>query len=738
MSNLPLQLFTRLAVFIVASCLSAQAFAYNNQQQYGNNNYNSGNNTYNSGYGGGQQTTQVEVESISMRDLAIYSYKPSYVGAERASAILSAFGYPVVEITQQSNSSNGTVTYQPKVPPNIEPPVIFVLPDAPKTSLMDQAKGQQQNFNQNNGGGGLRGGNAVPDIGGTYLHGVTTGEEQQRMLIGYNEDDPKSLEKVIRILDTHVDVPAPQIVIEALVIEVNKDKLRDVGFNSQGIFKRWTADFVRDDQDRQLPSVFTFNDSIPNAVGQFQASIKALVTKGDAEVLSNPSVLVLDGRQARIQVGQQIPVTTSTATNSFVQAQVDYFPVGIVLNLRPRVSADETEVSMQVETIVSAVNAQASASTDNVERAPVVDNRQVQTFVRVANNTPFIIGGLISTEETTAIQGIPGLSSIPVLGRLFQRRTTERSKTEVIVVLTPHVVPHGDTKFSYTRPKDSKVFDSSNNELYLDRYRVRDKEVFDLGFLKDTPMLAKAQKATTDWMQRYPDRPVSENMEKLAEGGIPGEDILVRRMLWETVRSQEYAEYVNPDKLVMFVRDTPDAAPRFGFLKKLLEDLDDETALVLSFPPQESSGFEQPAAFIEEVSLKNADYTSLLRSSNQDGYHSIVLSKSGAGRIKPLEWLQSAAVLKRVIDLNNSIPMDLDSFYTGLQLTYPTEEDLSSGFHLIGPELAKYWYEVQEYYPAFERELNNAFTEVETVSGNDLNRMSEPSDKKRKQRFRRR
>ena len=380
----------------------------------------------------------------ALRDLSIHTYQPSYVGVGRAVAVLKGMGYPVVEFAAQTGPG-GTRSYQPSVPSDLTPPVIIMLPDAVKTSLMDPP-GNAGNLTAQVtvAGGGFGGGNAVPDIGGTYLHGTTDGEAQQRMLIAYKPDERESLDKLLDTLNEHIDVPAEQIVIEALVIEVNKDRLRDIGITLQAAFDdKYTADFSRDGQDRQLPAIFTFDDSIVSAPGRFQAQLRALVNRGDAEVLSNPSVLVLDGRQARIQVGQQIPVTTSTATDSFVQANVDYFPVGIVLNLRPRVAADGQEVSMQVETIVSAVNAQASAAVagDNVERAPVVDNRQVQTFVRVANNTPFIIGGLIATEETTQVSGVPGLSSIPGLGRLFQRRTKEKFKSEVIIVLTPLGVP---------------------------------------------------------------------------------------------------------------------------------------------------------------------------------------------------------------------------------------------------------------------------------------------------------
>lgn len=693
-------------------------------------------------FGGyGQQNTAQQPSGggapSALRDLTIQAYQPSYVGVGRAVAVLKGMGYPVIEY-QVLTGQNGERSYQPNVPSDLTPPVIIMLPDATKTSLMDPP-GNPNALNAQiaQTGGGFGGGNAVPDIGGTYLHGVTSGEAQQRMLIAYDPADRDSLNKLLDTLNDHIDVPAEQIVIEALVIEVNKDRLRDIGITLQASFDdKYTADFSRDGSDRQLPAIFTFDDSIVSAPGGFQAQLRALVNRGDAEVLSNPSVLVLDGRQARIQVGQQIPVTTSTATDSFVQANVDYFPVGIVLNLRPRVGADGQEVSMQVETIVSAVNAQATAvvAGDNVERAPVVDNRQVQTFVRVANNTPFIIGGLIATEETTQVSGVPGLSSIPGLGRLFQRRTKEKFKSEVIIVLTPHVVPKDDTQFSYTRPKDSEIFDSEDNKLFLDRYRVRDEEVFDLSYLKASDTLEAAQAAAWQWVRANPDAEPSADMLALARGDVPGEQVLVRRMLWETIRSQRREDDVRPSKIVLFTRKQPHEPPKFGFLRQLTKHMARDQALVLSFPAEEDGQFEQPAALVQYVDLEGTSHGELIEQYNQDGMHSVVISRNAPGLRSPVRWLQSAAVLKRLIELNSNVPLTLDSFYTGLQLIYPTEDDLSKGFHLLDAETAKYWYQIQNYYPAFEQHLNAALREIaaQDPSLNIRNRQSaKPGNAKR-------
>ena len=116
----------------------------------------------------------------------------------------------------------------------------------------------------------------------------------------------------------------------------------------------------------------------------------------------------------------------STATNAGIISAVDYFPVGIVLNLRPRINEAGSEVTCS-ETIVSSVSQTAGSGSSDVFVAPTIDNRQVQTFVRVADNT-FIIGGLISSDSRDIESRVPILSDIPIIGRAFKRKDQDQLK----------------------------------------------------------------------------------------------------------------------------------------------------------------------------------------------------------------------------------------------------------------------------------------------------------------------
>jgi general secretion pathway protein D len=156
-----------------------------------------------------------------------------------------------------------------------------------------------------------------------------------------------------------------------------------------------------------------------------------------------------------IRIGTQIPNETIQTTAYGTQKSVRYIDTGIVLNVRPRISEDGAEVTMQTETIVSSAIYDASeASLKPEDRSPPsIESKTVQSFVRVADNTPFIIGGLIDKKKSEGETGIPVLSKLPIIGNLFKSKANSATDREVIIVLTPHIIDSKEKSFSYVIPK---------------------------------------------------------------------------------------------------------------------------------------------------------------------------------------------------------------------------------------------------------------------------------------------
>lgn len=492
-------------------------------------------------------------------NIAYQMYPLSFIQSDRALALLKALGYSTTEYTEQAGETIYERIFVPYSTGGWRLPVIIKLVDAPKTSIMATSP-------EGVGGAAQKGAerSVVPDIGGTYLHHPTSGEQLQRLLIAYDTDDPGSMEKLLNLLREKIDIPARQIVIEAMVIEINTKKLQELGMAFRHTEEGRDFSFEQSATGDDLPFSALFNmDKFSAGYNFFETRIKALMTSGHAEILSNPSVLALDGRQARIQIGQQVPIVKSTATTSGIINSVEYFPVGIVLNLRPRINQDGSEITMQVETIVSAVNQQSrplkSVSQTDVSAAPTIDNRQVQTFVRVADNTPFIIGGLISDNKDKRVVGIPLLSQIPYLGALFRRTVDDNSKKEVIVVLTPHIVPLDSKSFSYVIPKDADIFNSFDQILFRNAYRIRDDDVFDLKFIYESnvfnTLLSKARIFSAEKSRSE----TPKDILSFLSGSVPGEEILIRRMIWEIVFKTGFHNYVGTDHILVFEKNTAES-----------------------------------------------------------------------------------------------------------------------------------------------------------------------------------
>ena len=669
-------------------------------------------------------------------DLAYEIYTLSYLQSDRAIALLKALGYTTIEYAQGQGESLFEKFYNPRQNGSWKLPVVIKLIDAAKTSLMDTAPNaqpfnqQMQQLNQRQAQY-----SAVPDIGGTYLHNTTAGEPQQRLLIAYDKNNPEPVSRLVSLLRDQIDRPARQIVIEALVIEVNTEKLSELGFDLTAVEGEFDASFADGFDGALQPFTLTFTESEFPTSDYLQVRLSSLVARGEAEILSSPSVLVLDGRQARIQIGQQVPVVKSTATNAGIISAVDYFPVGIVLNLRPRINEAGSEVTMQVETIVSSVSQTAGSGSSDVFVAPTIDNRQVQTFVRVADNTPFIIGGLISSDSRDIESRVPILSDIPIIGRAFKRKDQDQLKKEVIVVLTPHVIPLDEPDFNYLLPQDSDAFNSFGNLLFRSAYRVRADDVFDLGFIYDSEYFQNYRRTLQSELQRTVDIEARTSLQQ-ALRSVPGEEILVNRMIWEIIHETGFYNHVKTSNIILFNEDAA-ASDGSGFTTDFLGDhlpATAQSALQIELDLAERGTAErplvQPIASLYETSVSDDDaFTRTLIEANPDvgpgqkAMRTILVSNGaqpkGVRGATSLDVLKGVLVMKKVIQLNSAMPRTLEAFREGRQLLFPSAEDLENSFHLIDFDTARLFFEVIQYYPEFEKQFKMTLSDSQIAEGVD-------------------
>jgi general secretion pathway protein D len=229
-----------------------------------------------------------------------------------------------------------------------------------------------------------------------------------------------------------IDVPVQSVILETTFVELTETGARNIGLdfnnaNSQvGVATFQTGGFV--------PPGFPTSINLSSTA--FQAALYAQVTSGNGKIVSKPRIAAQSGSSAKIITGDALPILTSIALSGVngVQQQVQYVNVGVTLQIAPRV-ADNGFVTSHVFCVVSSV-------TGFSQGYPTISQRKAETSATVADGDTFVIGGLSEENEITSDSSVPILGDIPLLGRLFDLNKSTDSKTELYIVVTPHIV-HG-------------------------------------------------------------------------------------------------------------------------------------------------------------------------------------------------------------------------------------------------------------------------------------------------------
>jgi len=242
-----------------------------------------------------------------------------------------------------------------------------------------------------------------------------------------------------------LDVVATQVIIEASILEVTlTDDLRyglewtfkngfdtGNGYDGTGLFTS-TADG---------PSPLTpgFSYTITNSIGNVSAVLNALSEESLVNVISTPSVMVLDNHTAYIHVGQQVPVSSGSTVTSGgnVTESVEYRDTGVKLNVRPSVNAGGL-VTMDVEQSVTDVGPV------EFDRNRRFLERNIMSRVAVRSSESVVLGGLIRENATNSDAGVPLLHKIPIVGSLFGTTENTDTRTELLVIITPRAIYNED------------------------------------------------------------------------------------------------------------------------------------------------------------------------------------------------------------------------------------------------------------------------------------------------------
>ncbi len=247
-------------------------------------------------------------------------------------------------------------------------------------------------------------------------------------------------EKIIEDLDK----ARPEVLVDATILEVDRSTLRQLGI----LPPQGTAIAAVGTTSGTSTSGSAFRlDNLPSTSSQYALTIppataQFLATSSNTRLIQNPQVRATDGKLASIRIGSQVPIASGSFQPAFVGAtgtpvvNFQFVDVGVNLDITPRVLLNH-EISM---TVMVQVRALAGDRNVGGVTQPVLTNRQVQHEIRLAEGETNILGGIITETEATSLNGLPGLKDIPVLKYFFAQEQKTRDQTEIIVMLTPHIL----------------------------------------------------------------------------------------------------------------------------------------------------------------------------------------------------------------------------------------------------------------------------------------------------------
>tara|TARA_X000000950_G_scaffold212277_1_gene255423 strand:- start:43176 stop:45203 length:2028 start_codon:yes stop_codon:yes gene_type:complete len=638
------------------------------------------------------QNVNVELEMVQL----------SHIGSDRAAGILKALGYSVTDYKSRKGTNKNELVLSPSsqyikngisTNPN-DLPVIIVMPETENITLLEMESEASKS-----------GDKMSVDMGGVSLVYTTTNEPLQRLMVAYNPNDMESLFRVLDLIKNKIDKQAKQVVIDALVLEIDSEKVSELGVKYSAKTSPLELEFSQNDNPK---GTFTmaYDKTLLGDKIDFDTKLEALISSQEATILSRPSVIVLDGRQARIVVGQQIPVSETAVSENFATTKVKYIQVGIVLNLRPRVSDDNRFVSMQIEAIISEAEERlGSGTTSGVLSAPTINSRKVQTYVNVPDDTPFIIGGLISSKKSNQRGGIPILSDIPILGSLFRFKINKEEKKEVIVLITPNLVDVEDNNFTKVIPKDSDRFQQFGSELFQNTYRIQDRDVYDLDFIYESEIYKDIVSKINQTRLNYIDAKEDDLFNFILSGHLPGEEILIRKMLWEVVRSVDFHQHVDNKKIFYFVKQGEfiDVKSFFNEYESFLKNnKDGSKAFKLLFKQDFNSSSDEkyikrPTA-IGGIIDNPKDYKSTLSSLNESKGESTILIDGSRYE----KYLYQTLVVEKIVEMNPGILDNIADYNAGLQIVFPSAEIIQKESFILDEKVARHLYENINYNKAFD------------------------------------
>lgn len=280
---------------------------------------------------------------------------------------------------------------------------------------------------------------------------VVADATKNAVVIWGNDTEQAAFSRLIRSLDTR----PVQVLLEATIAEVSLNDELDFGlrwFFESGDFSGTFSDVASGAVSPSFPGLSFLFQGASSAV-----ALNALNSITDVNVVSSPSLLVVDNKEAQLQIGDEVPVATQQAIDTTdasapIVNTISFRDTGIILTVRPRVSSGG-QVALEIEQEVSSV---ANTTTSGID-SPTISQRRIQTNVVISDGQTIALGGLIEEGRNRTNSSVPGVGQLPVVGALFRNRSDAIEKTELLVLITPRVIRDAQESRSVTEELRQRI-----------------------------------------------------------------------------------------------------------------------------------------------------------------------------------------------------------------------------------------------------------------------------------------
>ncbi len=275
---------------------------------------------------------------------------------------------------------------------------------------------------------------------------VAANEQLNAIVLRDTADKVKVAEQIILANDK----AKAEVVVDVELLQINTSSLLDLGLSLSTNTLTISPDFASGGDSNQIrfSDIEFINENnwmltLPSFALDFFKS------NGDAQALAQPKLRITEGEKGNLTIGDRVPIPTTTFNTQNQGGQGGVIPVtsfqyqevGIQIEIEPRVHHNE-EVTLKVNVEVSDLADFVQGSGGQMQ--PVIGTRNIQTNIRLRDGETNFLAGLIRSEESQSESGIPGLSDIPILGRLFKRTSNDNRRTDIVLTLTPHVIRRAD------------------------------------------------------------------------------------------------------------------------------------------------------------------------------------------------------------------------------------------------------------------------------------------------------